>query len=483
MGQFGFEAPAQGAFEAVRKILAEAEQQKRQAMLDQITKSTAARQDEVARGQLAVNEENIAASKAAREAAAQNVIEDNQRANAPLVTPGVVTPEQAKMLPGFMVSQGPATVTQGAQTGVDANDVPQYDVKTTPGLMTYSGTPQQQMQIKVTEALKGVDVSDRDAVSKAVSGIVPVEHMKEFVDGVVGPVTKAPRDLYLDRQGNMTLIQSGKRVPLPADFVRRAEDVVHQEPAPSASDAQGGADVMLSDDAKKMFAKQLATGGQLPALGSGKAGAMQRKEIADLAATYDRATDTFRLPGVAGAVPDLTSAKAINTALTSTLTQTENKIATISSFSRTAQDNAVLLKAAFAKVPNTGVPWLNTPVRSISRGLFGNEQLSAMNALRQSVNSEYTRIVNDPNLKGVVAEAARQEMETILSNDATPQQIMTALDALQKETSNREGELKKERERIKGEIGVAKKDESAAQKNEEAAKPRKKYNPATGKAE
>ena len=66
-----FVSPGAAATSALLEFLADHEAKQRQAMLDEITKSTASRQDEVARGQLAVYQETLLSLKERREAGAE----------------------------------------------------------------------------------------------------------------------------------------------------------------------------------------------------------------------------------------------------------------------------------------------------------------------------------------------------------------------------------------------------------------------------
>jgi hypothetical protein len=120
-------------------------------------------------------------------------------------------------------------------------------------------------------------------------------------------------------------------------------------------------------------------------------------------------------------------------------------------FSNVADLNASRLQEIMPRVPNTGMPWLNRLVRPIASE-FGNTSLSELEAIRQSVAGEYNRIINNPNMTGVVADAARQDLNKILDPNATPDMIAAALSQLFAEAKNRvstyEGQVGHIKERI-----------------------------------
>jgi hypothetical protein len=81
--------------------------------------------------------------------------------------PAMLIPEMEKFAPELM-DKLPAVVEQGAQLGVDEQDIPQYEVKETPGKSTYKGTGQEQ-------AMEGLMQSDKisDEIKNLVrSGVI-----------------------------------------------------------------------------------------------------------------------------------------------------------------------------------------------------------------------------------------------------------------------------------------------------------------------
>ena len=205
----------------------------------------------------------------------------------------------------------------------------------------------------------------------------------------------------------------------------------------------------LTPQSLDMAAMMYAKTGQLPPMGMGKAGAGARARILNRAAQFDSHAGTF----TSTEPPDIAVAKAGFSADQGAMNQLQKNLSAVSAFTGAAEKNAVLFDTLLKKVPETGSALLNKPIRAIETAI-GNENMAAFNALRQSLNNEYARIISNPNLVGVLSDAARKEMQTVLSPSATVGQLKSALKVLKAESRNREQSLQSEldaiRKRIKG---------------------------------
>ena len=134
-------------------------------------------------------------------------------------------------------------------------------------------------------------------------------------------------------------------------------------------------------------------------------------------------------------------------------------------FSHKADLDAQRLNAVMQHVPNLGTTFLNRPVRSLT-GALGSEAIAELGAIRLGVAREYTRLVENPNLTGVVTQESKQAMDDVLKADYTPGQIAAALRQLRLEGGNRMStygdQLRTINSRIrgigKGEVGAASRD-------------------------
>lgn len=225
------------------------------------------------------------------------------------------------------------------------------------------------------------------------------------------------------------------------------------EPKEPGEDGALSLDQAGLDMAAKMYSKT----GQLPPMGMGAAGAAVRTKVINRAAQYDAATDSFKAPvkgGPPAPIPDIAGNSADFKSNSAALLQIQKSLSAATAFADTAKKNTELLKAVIATVPDTGIPLLNTSVRLIDAKVFGDKNMAALNAIRQSVQNEYARIISQPNLTGVLSDSARHEAETILSADSTPQQMLEALKTLEKEAENRQSSYEEQiqaiRTRIRG---------------------------------
>lgn len=230
---------------------------------------------------------------------------------------------------------------------------------------------------------------------------------------------------------------------------------------PSAFDSMSVVDKMnlarkqMGDQAFDMVAKSIAQGGSYPAYGMmGKGEKQARYDAFDArAAQFDKAAGKFVNDGeVNPNVPDRQLAKADTAANSAALTTLTKNHEAVVAFANTARDNAAIMKGVMKNLPDTGVTWLNKPVRDLATAL-GSKDMAAFTVLRQSVMTEYARTISQPSLTGVLSDTARKEVEKGLSDDATVDQLLTALDTFEKEAGNREKNMQTQidgvRKRIK----------------------------------
>jgi hypothetical protein len=86
----------------------------------------------------------------------------------------------------------------------------------------------------------------------------------------------------------------------------------------------------------------------------------------------------------------------------------------VQSFMATADKNVEALQPLLAKIPDTGSPLFNQPLRGFLKNVAGDENLSKVGTYLQSVTNEYGRIISQPNLSGQLTDSARQEAGQLL---------------------------------------------------------------------
>jgi hypothetical protein len=125
----------------------------------------------------------------------------------------------------------------------------------------------------------------------------------------------------------------------------------------------------------------------------------------------------------------------------------------IVSFEQTAQKNLNLFLDAAAKIPDTGVPWINAPLRTLNEKLVGSANMAAVNAARQVANNEIAKVTSGGGLGGVLSDSARHEVESFNPRNATLAQTIAVAKVLKQDMANRHGAMDATLSDIKGRIG------------------------------
>lgn len=127
---------------------------------------------------------------------------------------------------------------------------------------------------------------------------------------------------------------------------------------------------------------------------------------------------------------------------------------TLSGFEAAAVKNIDMFKGLTSKLPDSGVPWINTPLRKLDEKLVGAEWMPAINAAREIANREVARVTNDPKLSGVLSDSARQEVSSLNPKDATLAQIMHVTDLMKQDMANVHSSLSMQKADIGKRLGI-----------------------------
>ena len=109
----------------------------------------------------------------------------------------------------------------------------------------------------------------------------------------------------------------------------------------------------------------------------------------------------------------------------------------IGSFEQTAQKNLDQFLDLAGKIPDTGVPWLNTPIRDLDEKVVGSANMAAVNAAREVANNEIAKVTSGGGLGGVLSDAARNEVKSYNPASATFAQTKAVAAVLKKDMANR----------------------------------------------
>jgi hypothetical protein len=242
---------------------------------------------------------------------------------------------------------------------------------------------------------------------------------QQVAAGTVGGVTPAQK-LVNDRAAEQTRIERAR-----LEFEKQ-----------KANDAKADVTQLTPeglDAAAMMFAKT----GQLPPLGNGDR--ETRKKIINRAAVM--------VPGL-----DVASAKADFDSNRKSLDNITGTLDTLESFSKASSRNLDQFVGLASKLPDSGVPWANTPLRYVTDKMAGGEYMPAINAARAVATREIARITSDPKLRGVLSDSARQEVDSLVPADITFNQLKKVVPVLLKDMANVHDSLSEQKTAIQGRI-------------------------------
>lgn len=109
----------------------------------------------------------------------------------------------------------------------------------------------------------------------------------------------------------------------------------------------------------------------------------------------------------------------------------------IGAFESTALKNLDVFLEAAKKIPDTGSPFFNSPIRAVSERGLGSAEMTAVNTARRTVIPEFAKILSNPGLSGQLSDSARHEVEEVVSGNATLKQMVAASNILKRDAANR----------------------------------------------
>jgi hypothetical protein len=177
----------------------------------------------------------------------------------------------------------------------------------------------------------------------------------------------------------------------------------------------------LSPEAVEMGAELFRKTGEMPSFGMSNP--MARRQILDRAAQL-------------GPI-DVATEQAAFKANEASLRGLQTKNDALESFENTAGRNLDLFLDQAKKAVDTGSPWINSPLRSISKGALGSTDQAAYEAARQVALNEIAKVTNNPNLTGQLTNEARNEVASFNPNSATLAQTYRVAQVLKQDMANR----------------------------------------------
>lgn len=198
----------------------------------------------------------------------------------------------------------------------------------------------------------------------------------------------------------------------------------------------------LTPVALDQAAEKYSATGELPAMGMGAAGAVTRRQIMDRAAELH--------PN-----GSLAANSAAFKANQDSLKSLQKNFDQVTAFENTAGKNLDQFLTTAQKVADSGSAWVNTPLRSVNRGMLGSADQAAFDAARATALTEISKVLNSSNASGVLSDSARQEVSSLIGPGATLGQIMSAANILKTDMANRHQSYQEQIQDIQSRLGGA----------------------------
>ena len=201
-----------------------------------------------------------------------------------------------------------------------------------------------------------------------------------------------------------------------------------------------GAPMTLTPEAVDTLATQWHSG-SVPSFGMGAAGNANRTAVANRMAVM--------FPGT-----DLATSIAAHKADSGSLAGLQKNRDAVISFENTAGKNLDMFLNLASKIPDSGSPWINRPLRSLDTSALGSSEVAAANAARQVANNEIAKVTSNPGLGGQLSDSARHEVEAFNPQSATFEQALAVAKVLKQDMANRHDALDNQLAEIKGRLAA-----------------------------
>lgn len=195
------------------------------------------------------------------------------------------------------------------------------------------------------------------------------------------------------------------------------------------------------------YAEKIATGGDLPQLGSGKESSAWRRAI------LQRAAEIQSGRGISGGESNL--AQADVKANRSALLQAQKQYTATVGFEDTFQRNIKEVLRLAPQGVGGSVPVFNRWIQAGRKNLKGDPAVSAFNVAVNTAANEYAKLASGASGGAITSDSARHEAMEILNNAQTLPQLRAAIKQMQIDGHNRVLALDKQIARLRGNISGA----------------------------
>lgn len=151
---------------------------------------------------------------------------------------------------------------------------------------------------------------------------------------------------------------------------------------------------------------------------------------------------------------DLASNKATFQADTNSLKQVQKQFDTMNAFEGTALKNLDLYAQTAAKIPDLGAKFANVPLRMITGGMIGTDNMAALNAARQPASSEVAKVLSSATGSGVLSDTQKKEAQDVVDGNLPFSATMKVVETLKKDMANRHESYQNDIDTIRGRLGA-----------------------------
>lgn len=307
---------------------------------------------------------------------------------------------------------------------VPGSEIPEKKPDYTLNGQRFSGSTNQPITDQVAPAVTPAAAGTHNMRLKGI-GDVPVDYVPKK-DGTGGTWMYQGKDVT----GQLTAIPSAA-ITIHNDNAQAPElPAWALDSSRPSGDGKNSLDpkILMTPNGLYQAAMNLIDNGQFPPTGRGS----------DKVAVAQRAAINAKVGAIAAETGmDLPTLRSFFKSNAASLTQQQKMQDSVQGFMATADKNSALLDQTLAKIPDTGSPLFNKPLRDFEKGVLGDENLSQFGTYLRSVQNEYGKIISNPNLSGQLTDSARKEAEDLVSPSATVGQMVASIKALNNEGNNR----------------------------------------------
>jgi hypothetical protein len=138
---------------------------------------------------------------------------------------------------------------------------------------------------------------------------------------------------------------------------------------------------------------------------------------------------------------------------TAALKQVQKQFDTMNAFEGTALKNLDLYAQTAAKIPDLGAKFANVPLRMITGGMIGTDNMAALNAARQTASSEVAKVLSSATGSGVLSDTQKKEAQDVIDGNLPLSATVAVVNTLKQDMANRHQSYQQDIAAIQGRLG------------------------------